>query len=88
MWSYYPSLLDQRTSDGTCLFKLLSRAVSERASQTLGRGVGVALVRLRLKLWTPNLFSVLGCQVKPFQDAFFQLFVDKVGSVQMLRKER
>lgn len=42
----------------------------ERARQTLGRRVGVALVRLRLKLWTPNLFSVQGCQAKPFQDAF------------------
>lgn len=53
-----------------CLLKLFSRAVLEQARQTLGRRVGVALVRLRLKSWTPNLFSVLGCQTKPFQDAF------------------
>lgn len=45
-------------------------AVSAQARQTLGKRVGVALVMLCLKLQTSNLFPVLGCQTKPFQDAF------------------
>lgn len=48
MLSFFITAKDFRWS--FCLLKLLSQAASERARQTLGRGVGVALVRLCLKL--------------------------------------